>query len=235
KLTNADTTPTWTDITGPSFVGSISSVEFGATENDIFVTFHNYGVASVWYSADGGTTWQNKEGDLPDMPVKCILQNPLLANEVIIGTELGVWTTTNFGNASPNWVSATNGMRDVKVLDLDLRTADNTILATTFGRGTFTGVFTSASLSVDDQFFEKTGTKVYPTVSNGDFFISSNTDLGETHIEVYTFTGKKVYSKKTPIYKGYTIEVSISGVASGVYILKLTSDTSQGSKRIVVK
>ena len=235
KLTNADTTPTWTDITGPSFVGSISSVEFGATENDIFVTFHNYGVASVWYSADGGTTWQNKEGDLPDMPVKCILQNPLLANEVIIGTELGVWTTTNFGNASPNWVSATNGMRDVKVLDLDLRTADNTILATTFGRGTFTGVFTSASLSVDDQFFEKTGTKVYPTVSNGDFFISSNTDLGETYIEVYTFTGKKVYSKKIPIYKGYTIEVSISGVASGVYILKLTSDTSQGSKRIVVK
>ena len=50
-----------------------------------FVTFHNYGVENIFYSSDGGETWQEKEGDLPDIPVRCILQNPLLENEVIIG------------------------------------------------------------------------------------------------------------------------------------------------------
>jgi subtilisin-like proprotein convertase family protein len=156
KITNADNFPSpspsdWSDISGGSFVGSVSSIEFGETEDDIYVTFHNYGVTSIWYSDDGGANWENKEGDLPDMPVKCILQNPLALNEVLIGTELGVWTTTNFDDASPNWSQSYNGMRDVKVVDLDLRTSDNTILATTFGRGVFTGQFTATDFSFSAQ------------------------------------------------------------------------------------
>ena len=156
KLTNADKFPTpspgdWSDISGGSFVGSVSAVEFGETEDDIFVTFHNYGVTSVWYSLDGGANWNSKEGNLPDMPVKCILQNPLALNEVIIGTELGIWSTSNFNDASPTWVSSFEGMRDVKVVDLDLRTVDNSILATTFGRGVFTGQFTATDFSFTPQ------------------------------------------------------------------------------------
>jgi subtilisin-like proprotein convertase family protein/photosystem II stability/assembly factor-like uncharacterized protein len=148
KLTNANGTAgniVWENISGSSFIGSISAIEFGASEDDIMITFHNYGITSVWYTSNGGVTWKNKEGDLPDMPVKCILQNPLAPNEVILGTELGIWSTKNFNEDSPVWVSSNNGMRDVKVVDLDLRTADNSILATTFGRGTFTGQFTSTT------------------------------------------------------------------------------------------
>ena len=133
--------PVWASIGDASWVGAISDIRIGATSNDIFVTFHNYGVVSVWYSADGGTTWQNKEGDLPNMPVKCILQNPLNLNEVIVGTELGVWRTSNFSNAAPNWFRSYNGMSDVKVLSFDYRATDRTILAGTFGRGMFTGKF----------------------------------------------------------------------------------------------
>ncbi|WP_299683584.1 hypothetical protein, partial [uncultured Tenacibaculum sp.] len=92
----------WTDITGSEFVGSISDIEFGATENDIFVTFHNYGVRNIWYTNDGGTTWFDKEGNFPDIPVKSILQNPLNREEVIIGTDLGVWKTSNFSATSPS-------------------------------------------------------------------------------------------------------------------------------------
>ena len=87
---------TFTDITGSSFVGSISDIEFGPSSKEIFVTFHNYGVDSIFYSSDGGTSWNSKEGDLPNMPVRTILQNPLDDKEVIIGTDLGVWYTKNF-------------------------------------------------------------------------------------------------------------------------------------------
>ncbi len=180
KLTNANATATWSNISGALFVGSISAIEFGATENDIFVTFHNYGVTSIWYTSDGGINWQNKEGDLPDMPVKCILQNPLALNEVIIGTELGIWATSNFNNAAPNWIQSNNGMRDVKVVDLDLRTADYSILATTHGRGVFTGQFTATDFSFSAQnstiatctpndavfTFDFTATPSYNTVTN---------------------------------------------------------------------
>lgn len=133
--------PTYTTIGDGSWVGAISDIRFGSSENEIFVTFHNYGTTSVWYTSNGGSTWQNKEGDLPDLPVKCILQNPNATNEVILGTELGVWYTTNFNSASPNWRRSNNGMKDVKVMSFDFRPSDNTILAATFGRGMFTGDF----------------------------------------------------------------------------------------------
>lgn len=141
KIENADTTPVWSDISSPSFLGSISDIEFGKNENEILITFHNYGVSNVWFSEDAGISWSSKEGDLPDFPVKAILANPVEANEVIVGTELGVWKTTNWSSATPNWTRSFNGMQDVKVTDLQFRSEDNTVLASTFGRGLFTGLF----------------------------------------------------------------------------------------------
>jgi len=143
KVSNANTNPVWIEITGTGFLGSISDVEFGANENEIFVTFHNYGVDNIWFSTNGGSSWLRKEGDFPDIPVKCILQNPILENEVIIGTELGVWKTENWNDNSPVWVQTYNGMSDVKVTDLQYRSDGNTVLAATYGRGLFSGEFIS--------------------------------------------------------------------------------------------
>ncbi len=141
RLNNANATPTWTDISMPGQIGAVSDIRYGATENDIMVTFHNYGVNSIWYTSNGGSSWVSKEGDLPDMPVKCILQNPNNHDEVIVGTALGVWKTSNWSTTNPNWTQSQNGMSDVKVMSFDYREADGTILAATYGRGMFTGKF----------------------------------------------------------------------------------------------
>ena len=143
KVENANTnSPTWTNLTGSAFLGSVSDIEFGANENEIFVTFHNYAVKNVFYSSDAGKTWANKEGDLPDLPVRCILQNPIVSNEVIIGTDLGVWYTKNFKDASPNWSQGFNGMSDVRVTDMDMRD-DYAVFASTYGRGVYSSYFDS--------------------------------------------------------------------------------------------
>jgi gliding motility-associated-like protein len=162
KVTNANATASWSDITGNQFLGSISDIEFGKNEDEIFVTFHNYGVANIWFTEDGGLNWESKEGDLPDLPVKAILQNPLERNEVIVGTDLGMWKTENFNENSPSWEQTYNGMSDVKVTDLQLRAEDNTVLATTYGRGVFTGKF-DYSLPR----FEISSTMVEKTISKG--------------------------------------------------------------------
>ncbi len=151
KLENVvSNNPTWTNLSSDLFVGSISCIEEGETENDLFVTFHNYGVVSVYYSADAGATWQSKEGNLPDLPVKAILMSPINSNEVILGTDLGVWGTSNFNDANPVWEQSQNGMKDVKVTSFDLRTSDNTVLASTYGRGIFTAKFTIDDYNSDD-------------------------------------------------------------------------------------
>ncbi|MEO6348583.1 MAG: PA domain-containing protein, partial [Aquaticitalea sp.] len=143
KVTNANTTATWSDITPLLFYGSISDIEYGQTESDIFVTMHNYGIQNIWYSNNGGATWLAKECNLPDLPVKAILQNPLNLEEVMVGTELGIWYTKDFSSQNPSWTSAFNGMSNVKVTDLDIRKTDNVVFASTYGRGVFSGQLTS--------------------------------------------------------------------------------------------
>lgn len=138
----------WSDITGSSFVGSISDIAFGATDSQIFVTMSNYGVTSIWYTLNGGTNWYSLEGNLPDLPVRSILQNPLATNELMIGTELGVWYTNGFNpatsaNQALTWLQSFNGMSNVKVTDLDLQPNSPTaptgysVYAATYGRGVF--------------------------------------------------------------------------------------------------
>jgi PKD repeat protein len=117
--------------------GSVSSIEFGATEDQLLVTFANYGVISVWYTNDGGTNWKNKEGNLPNFPVRWGLINPNDNNEVILATELGVWASYNFQDASPIWEPSNKGLANVRVDMLQMRSSDNTVIAATHGRGLF--------------------------------------------------------------------------------------------------
>ena len=171
-------------ITGNGFVGSISDIEFGKDENHIFVTFYNYGVDSIWYSNDGGENWTAKEGDLPDLPVYNIIQSPLDEDEVIIGTELGVWFTNNFSSSNPTWKQAYAGMKDVRVTDMDLRKGDNKVFASTYGLGIYSGVFQNSE----------------PT-----FTINSNT----TYLEILKGTSKS-FDVNYNVYNDFNEEVEFS-------------------------
>ena len=227
---NADTTVTWTDITGPGFVGSVSDVEFGQSENEIFVTFHNYNVVSIWYSTDRGLTWQNKEGNLPDMPVKCILQNPLKLNEVIVGTDLGVWYTNSFDNASPTWYQSFNGMSNVKVTDLDLRD-DNAVYASTYGRGVFSGLFTARTLANED-FSNKKGVVISPNPSEGIFTININQYAGKVSIQVVDLNGREVYTAKNEFFNSEKA-IDLKALESGIYVLRISGDELNYSQKII--
>ena len=179
KIENANTDDsTWTEITGANFVGSVSDIELGENENEILVTMHNYGVTNIWYSNDGGASWMNKEGDLPDLPVKAILQNPLTPNEVIIGTDLGVWKTKNFKATSPSWSRSDNGMSNLPVLDLDLRD-DNVVFAATYGRGMFSGKFVSDPNADDDGDGILNGEDNCPNTANADQADGDKNGIGD--------------------------------------------------------
>ena len=225
--------PTWTNLDENRLVGSISDLEFGQTENDIFVTMHNYGVNNIWYSSDKGANWQAKDGNLPDLPVKTILQNPLNLEEVIIGTELGVWYTTNFSDANPTWQTSYNGMSNVKVLDLDLRD-DNMVFAATYGRGVFSGKFTATSLNVNNQVFSSSNVKIYPTVSNGELSISAPNNFEKTKLSVYNLNGQKVHSETINLSNTKT-DLNLTSLKSGIYLVKLSNEDKNISHKIIIE
>lgn len=235
RLTTADVTPVWADISGPSFVGSISDVEYGASNNEIFVTMHNYNVVSIWYTKDGGATWLNKEGNFPDIPVKAILPNPLknvggFATEVIIGTELGVWYCNNFDTASPVWRQSYNGMSNVKVTDLDMRN-DNMVYAATYGRGVFSGMFTNTTLSSLD-FSQSNNIKMYPNPATDLVNISISNYVGDLKVDLFDINGRLVKTKSVDFSGNYSLD--LNGLTTGVYIVKLSGSELNYSEKIVI-
>ena len=233
RIDNANTaTPTWNNIMGSGFVGSISDIEFGETENDIFVTMFNYGVTSVWFSNNAGVSWTSIEGNLPDIPVKCILQNPLRPSELIVGTMLGIWSTDNYTIPNPTWVQSYNGMRETAVFDLDLKASDNTILATTHGRGFFTTKFTSLGFNEPKALVN--AIKLFPTVSKGQFTLTSSKTIGSTQIEIYSIAGKNVYETKVDIQQGLRKEFDLN-LNPGMYLVKFKGSNFETTKRIIIQ
>ncbi len=139
KITNADANASSTNIGSNQFpTGYISGIDLGASEQEIIVTFSNYGVTSVWYTSNGGSTWTSKEGNLPDMPVRWCLFNPLNTDQVLLATEVGVWATANINASNVVWTPSGNGLANVRVNMLQYRESDHEVLAVTYGRGLFT-------------------------------------------------------------------------------------------------
>lgn len=241
RLENADGTPaqaSWKDISSSQFVGSISDVEFGKSEAEIFVTFYNYGVKSVWYTENGldaNPKWVNKEGDLPDLPVLSILPNPLNNQEVIIGTELGVWSSQNFLSDQPIWKQAYNGMSDVKVTDLDLKKGNNVVYAASYGRGIYSGQFTLVMDNGGGNEIPQQEIVVYPTVSDGQFNVISAGDLGPAEIFIFDLQGQFLGSSKGEIKANIPLQVDLTKEASGIYFMKVQYSGKSHVQKIVRK
>ena len=197
KITNANTTSyVSTAITSPA-TGTISDIEFGASESEIIATLSNYNLTSIFYSTDGGTTWQNKEGNLPDMPVRTVLRNPDDANEMIIGTEMGVWGTTNFLSASPSWASISGNIGNVRITNLDYRPSTRTVLVSTYGRGAWTNQNTIVALATGDVKSKKDVTGIYPNPSKGISHLRfDSAKYSFVDISIFDASGRVVYSKK---------------------------------------
>lgn len=247
KVTSANATAAWSNISGSLFVGSVSDVEFGANDNQIFVTMHNYGVNNIWYTPNGGANWYQLDGDLPDLPVKCILQNPLNTAELVIGTELGVWYTSNFNAALTSdqslvWKQAYNGMSNVKVTDLDLQANSPTaptaykVYAATYGRGVFSGSFATGSTAKSiDNAVVSSEISVYPTISSGRVKIASSKNYGETKVELFDVSGKQVFSKSVNILSESILDLDFGLQVKGNYILKLGGEGLQEVKRLIIE
>ena len=232
RIDDASTTPRWSEITGSKFVGSISDVEVGTSENELFATLYNYGIDNIWHSKDAGKTWTSIEGNLPDLPVSCILQNPLTPKELIIGTPVGIWRTLDFTKDQPSWEPVSKGINRVPVVDLDFLKSDQTILAATHGRGLFTSKFESPKASIDDNEIDKV--IVVPTVSDGNLKIVPKKDFGSSTFYVFAVTGQLIYKFDMELKKGDKKTINLQ-LSSGVYLLTIHTPGQNFTDKIIIR
>ncbi len=116
--------------------------------SQIAVDRSNYRIAYVAYSSfnastpsrpghvfrtfDGGQTWADVSGNLPDAPVNSIVLDPSYPNTLYAGTDVGPFVTYNGG---VDWYELGQGFPIVAINQLDLDPSDRLLAAGTHGRG----------------------------------------------------------------------------------------------------
>jgi photosystem II stability/assembly factor-like uncharacterized protein len=135
-LVTVDDGESWSAASPYGFAtGPVTKILAHPTDVDAaFVTFGAYdtSVAHIAITIDQGATWQDVTGDFPTQPVNAIVVDPLDTDYWYIGTDVGVWVSTNGG---VNWFPFEAGLPNAVVYDLEIQRSARKLVAGTHGRG----------------------------------------------------------------------------------------------------
>ena len=110
----------------------------------MLLLFSNSGVPNIWLTEDGGNSWENLDGNLPDIPIFWIMFDPLNPNGIIVTSEMGIWSTDQIDGGNTQWSVMNEGLANVRVDMIKYRPSDQTLVAATHGRGMFTTTLLSS-------------------------------------------------------------------------------------------
>jgi photosystem II stability/assembly factor-like uncharacterized protein len=238
-----DDAETWENAAACGFpTGEATKIHAHPTDvNTAFVTFSGYGEgdAHIAMTTDMGATWVDVTGDLPSQPVNTMIVDPLETAAWFIGTDAGVWSSTNGG---VNWVPHEVGLPNAVILDLEIRRNARKLVAGTHGRGAWeidllplTGVDVDAAggssihLMLDPP---------YPNpLRDRTLLRFASRHPGPVSLDVYDARGRHV-SHVGELAEGdgiiRTTWWSAGDLPSGVYFVTLRAGGDMKSRRIVV-
>ncbi|MGH9467302.1 MAG: hypothetical protein ACRD1Y_08095 [Terriglobales bacterium] len=134
---------TWTSVVSAPLLDNYvyySSVAINPVNpNIVYIGVQDFGIPHVYKTSDGGSTWTDISGNLPDAPVNWILIDPLGPNtNIYVASDVGVFVATDGGTANEQWMQVGQGLPDTAVLQLALSPASwpsRELVAATHGRG----------------------------------------------------------------------------------------------------
>lgn len=144
---------TWVDVTGGNTVlpnRPILDVVFDPTTTTAPIAYAAVGgfnantpstpghVFQVVCTTDCASfVWNDKSGNLPDIPVDSIIANPNFPQQVFAGTDWGLYYTDDIMAASPIWTRFQNGLPHSMIWDMQYDRGFTTLSVWTRGRGAY--------------------------------------------------------------------------------------------------
>ncbi len=241
---------TWSGIDDPFKMPSrpVSQAAFYPNNTSaLVVAFQGYSTLSgdnrghIWKTSNLGGSWTNITGNLPDVPVNCVVIDPADPSHLVVGTDAGVFVTVDGGST---WVPFNLGFPSGAVVTRLVPHAPSGLLfAATYGRGAYKIRWTDSSAVVIPP---PTSFVLYQNIPNPfnpstriPFYIPASAEVA---IDVFNVLGQKVRT----VYRGVTqgqrdvlwdgLDDAGNAVSSGVYIYRLTAPgTVQSRKMLLLK
>ncbi|MDZ4809026.1 MAG: T9SS type A sorting domain-containing protein [Bacteroidota bacterium] len=245
KISNANSanpTVTSSPTLGTINNAAVSSIDVDpANSNHILATLSNFGVTSVWESTDGGISFSSIEGNLPDMPIRWGIFAPANAQlngasggngGILLGTELGVWSTSVIAGTATQWIPNNTGLANVKTSMLKFRSSDNTVVAGTHGRGLFTTIIPTVPTGLPNTTVTKDFIKYVSADKDLLQVVTGTLQTRTMTLQLFDMKGSIVYSSS----KNYQHSViDISRFQSGSYIIKITGNNKENFVKQFIK
>jgi hypothetical protein len=138
----------------------------------------------------------------------------------------GTWSGPGVTGSSFNPMSAGLGAQTVSYTFTDANGCEATG-TTTVTVNACTGVTETALTN---------NVTVYPNPNSGEFTISVHATMGDLNIEILDMQGRVVYAaQENNVQAGFTSRVSLSGMANGIYMVRLTSAATQQMIKVAVQ
>ncbi len=258
RVDNANTgTPTATDITSTAAglfptSGYVSCIAVDPTNADnIIVAYSNYGVYSMFHSADGGSNWERISGNLEDNitgagngpSVRWVSIIPVNGGTVYLaGTSTGLYAATELIGHGTYWTQQAITEIGYSVVDMiDYRSTDGLVVVATHSHGIFSTHITDINdvLNVKDVTASSPVTDLmnYPNPFREQTTVSFKLKgKANVTLSLYDELGRYVRSiangRMDAGEKKFTI--TAGDLASGVYYCTLKADAYTETKRIVL-
>lgn len=250
-------TPKAKDVTGVSgtnsFPGSgyISCIAIDPTDGDkVMVVFSNYGLYSLFYTADGGTNWTKVGGNLesnssgtgagPSCRWASIL--PVSDGTVyLVATSTGLYSTDTLKGTSTVWVQQGASTIGNLVCDMiDTRLSDGLVVVATHGNGIFSANITSKQSIVTVKDIEAKTTdyelKNYPNPASGQTTIEFTLPVrSKVSLTLYDELGKEITKIVSAEYPGghHSVPLNTDKLPAGIYYYSLGVGQEWITKKLI--
>lgn len=110
--------------------------EFDTTGNTVYVTLGGYYKGRLIKSTNAGQSWFDITGNLPQIPLFQVINDPMESKRLFVGSELGLWVGETSNGVDYSWQRYQYGPAFTRVMDL-VWNGDNDLYIGTHGRGTY--------------------------------------------------------------------------------------------------
>jgi hypothetical protein len=261
RIDNANSgTPAPLDITPPNGAngfpnnGFVNCIAVDPDNADkVVVVFSNYSVYSLFYTDNGGTSWQKIGGNLelnssgsgsaPSIRWCTIVHPPAGGTAYFVGTSVGLYATSLLNGINTFWTQmGANEIGKIVVPMMDYRASDGRLVIATHAHGIYSTTISSIDQIPAGVINEtKTGFDftIYPNPASENFIVSfkdANFQTENLNIVLYDEIGRKLsenYFQMQKIGEGKFM-VKLNNPANGLYFLSVNDGKTMLTKPISI-
>jgi hypothetical protein len=225
---------------------TVTSIAIDANDpNRVVATLGNYNNSSYVYVCEdalgAAPSFRSIHSNLPDFPVYHAIISVDDPDIIILGTEFGIWATTNGTATNPTWAEALEGKDPTKPLPRSpvfdvVQTTNKTWSGPRIYAGTHgMGIWESKSLltSVRNKSKkESISILAYPNPANNVVNLASDIK-GAYTLNIYSLNGTLVHSQEGSNFG--TIILSTDTFTNGNYFIELIGQDTKAVSKIIVQ